>query len=274
MSQLNILKIGGGDGVDYAATIRNLTQRVNAGERWLLVHGASAETNRLTQAYGYSVQMITSPGGHVSRYTDARMIEIYAEAAERVNCGLVDLLQTHGVDSAGFGTASVIRGQRKAAIRAIRNGRQVVIRDDYSGRITGIDTESIRNALNIGVIPIIAPIAAGEESEALNVDGDLVAATIAKELGAERLVILSNVPGLLRDVDDSASLIPQFPLHELDNYQNYAQGRMKKKLIAAETAHVPVTILADSRLDNPIDAALNGGGTHITKDGIYVEHHT
>lgn len=274
MSQLNVLKIGGGDGVDYAATICNLAERVNSGEQWILVHGASSETNRLTGEYGYTVQTITSPGGHVSRYTDARMIEIYAEAAQTVNTHLVNLLAEQGIEATGFGTPSVIQANRKTAIRAIRNGRQVVIRDDYSGRIIGIDSVAIQNSLDSGAIPIIAPIALGQENEALNVDGDLVAATIANSLGAQRLVILSNVPGLLRDVEDPASLIPQFPLYELENYQTYAQGRMKKKLIAAETAYVGVTILADSRLHNPIDAALNGGGTHITKDGVYVEHHT
>lgn len=273
MSHINVLKIGGGDGVDHAATIANLVERVQTGERWILVHGASGETNRLTEAYGYEVRTITSPGGHVSRYTDAHMIQIYAEAAGTVNNELVQLLEHYDISAKGFGTPSVIQGQRKTAIRAIHNGRQMVIRDDYSGRITGVDTETILNTLSEGAVPIIAPIALGEEGEALNVDGDLVGATLANELNAERLLILSNVPGLLRDVNDSSSLIPQFPLHDLEDFQIYAKGRMKKKLIAAETAHVPQTILADSRLENPIDAALNGGGTHITKDGIYVEHH-
>ena len=97
----------------------------------------------------------------------------------------------------------------------------------------------------------------------LNVDGDLVAAHIARELHADTLIILSNVPGLLREVNDPQSLIPQFELHEIEHYETYAAGRMKKKLLAAQQANAACVILADSRVVRPIDAALAGGGTHI-----------
>jgi acetylglutamate/LysW-gamma-L-alpha-aminoadipate kinase len=106
----------------------------------------------------------------------------------------------------------------------------------------------------------------GEAFERLNVDGDLVAANIASEIGAETLIILSNVPGLLRDVQDPSSLVSHFSLHELSNYESLAAGRMKKKLLAAQQADAARVILADSRLPAPINAALNGGGTHILRD--------
>jgi acetylglutamate/LysW-gamma-L-alpha-aminoadipate kinase len=85
-------------------------------------------------------------------------------------------------------------------------------------------------------------------------------------LGADALVILSNVPGLLRDVNDPRSLIAEFDLSEIAHYESYAAGRMKKKLLAAREAMVERTILADSRVMRPLDAALNGGGTHIRHD--------
>ncbi len=266
MAILNVLKLGGGAGVDQAATLSNLAARVKAGERWVLVHGASDATNQLAAARGVAQRTITSPGGHVSRYTDAATIAVYAEAATAVNRQMALTLSEHDIAAEALAEAGVIHAERKKAIRALHKGRQMVIRDDYSGKITGVDADTLRAVLDSGAVPVVPPLAVGAEGEALNVDGDLTAATIARELGAETLIILSNVPGLLRDVTDSASLVPGFNLHTLRDYEHLAEGRMKKKLIAAQEAGVARVILADSRVETPLDAALAGGGTHIIGD--------
>lgn len=267
---INILKIGGGAGIDAAPVMRNLAERIRQGERWIIVHGASDATNRMTEAMGLEVQMLTSPGGHTSRYTNAEQINIYSAAAATVNQQVTAELCGYGVQAAGLAGPNVISAERKSAIRALRNGRMVVVRDDHSGRITGVDTELLWALLDAGITPVVAPVALGEEFERLNVDGDLVAATIAHALGAANLVILSNVPGLLRDVDDPASLVTRFNLSETRTYEGLAQGRMKKKLIAAQEADVDQVILADARVDAPLDAALAGGGTHIMRERAQV----
>ncbi|MBI5927799.1 MAG: [LysW]-aminoadipate kinase [Chloroflexi bacterium] len=269
----NVLKIGGGAGVDHRAVIRNLAERIQAGERWVLVHGTSAAANELATRLGVPVRTITSPGGHVSRHTDAQMIGIYGMAAASVNQQLCAELSGYGVRVAGLTGPTVISAQRKQAIRAIQNGRPVVIRDDFSGRITGIDRDLLESLLDAGYTPVIAPLAIGESGESLNVDGDLVAATAAHTLNANLLMILSNVPGLLRDVNDATSLVENFTLYEIERYENFAAGRMKKKLLAAREAKVEQVILADSRLENPINAALTGAGTHIWQEGQHVGHH-
>lgn len=260
---IHILKLGGGAGVDHAAVLENLAARIQSGERWLLVHGASDAANRLSEQVGYPAQTLTTPGGHTSRYTDARTIEIYSAAAGSVNQQLTAQLMANGVNVVGLAGPNIIHARRKTAIRAIRDGRQVIIRDDYSGTITDINASLLHTLLDAGMTPIVAPLAMGEEYERLNVDGDLVAANIARELHADTLIILSNVPGLLRDVNEPQSLIPQFELHDLEHYETYAAGRMKKKLLAAQQSNAARIILADSRVERPIDAALAGGGTHI-----------
>ncbi|NLX08790.1 MAG: [LysW]-aminoadipate kinase [Chloroflexi bacterium] len=260
---IHVLKLGGGAGIDYGPVLDNLAGRLRAGERWVLVHGASAMANALAEQAGYAVQTITSPGGHVSRYTDARMIELYRTAAEMVNDSIVAQLERGGAAVVGLSSPGVIRARRKEAIRAIRNGRQVVIRDDYSGTITGIDAGQLGALLDAGVTPVVAPVALGEQGEALNIDGDLVAATIAHTLDAAALIILSNVPGLLRDVRDPSSVVAGFEIPEIERYGDLAQGRMKKKLIAAQQAEVIQTIIAGAHGTAPIDRALSGGGTHI-----------
>jgi acetylglutamate/LysW-gamma-L-alpha-aminoadipate kinase len=268
---ISVLKLGGGEGVNHTRVLENLVRRIQAGEAWVLVHGTSAAANALATELGYEVQMITSPNGHVSRYTDVTMIDIYANAAAGVNRSLTAQLQAYGIQAYGIENASVVRGERKKAIRAIRHGRPVIIRDDYSGKITEIDTVVLQVLLNEGYTPIIAPIALGDEGENLNVDGDLASAAVANALGANRLIILSNVAGLLRDVHHPHSLISHFYAHEIEHYEGYAQGRMKKKMLAAQFAETERVILADSRIENPLDVALAGGGTHILREVNRVE---
>lgn len=258
-----ILKLGGGAGNDHSATLANLAARVQQGERWVLVHGASDAANTLADQVGYPAQTLVTPGGHTSRYTDARTIEIYCMAAALVNQQMTAQLIQLGVRAVGLAGPNVIRASRKTAIRAIRDGRQVIIRDDYTGTITGVDGDLLRALLDNGLTPVVAPVALGEAGERLNVDGDLAAATIARMLNADAALILSNVPGLLRDVQNPQSLITSFNLTELQRYESFANGRMKKKLLAAERAGVAHFIMADSRQSRPIDAALAGAGTHI-----------
>ena len=75
---INVLKLGGGAGVDQAAVLQNLAARIQSGERWVLVHGASDAANRLAEQVGYPAQTLVTAGGHTSRYTDARTIEIFS----------------------------------------------------------------------------------------------------------------------------------------------------------------------------------------------------
>jgi [amino group carrier protein]-L-2-aminoadipate 6-kinase len=261
---MNILKIGGGAGIDHRPTLHDLAHRIANGEQWIIVHGCSAMTNALLDEAGITPRTITSPGGHVSRYNDAATIALYESAAQRVNAAIVDDLCAVGVRAVGV--TDGLTGQRKRAIRGLVNERQVVIRDDHSGKLTDIDADRLHEILAAGGIPVIAPLAYDEDQSPLNVDGDLVAAQVARTLHADRMIILSNVPGLLRDVAHPGSLINGFSIHDLEHYADFAAGRMKKKLIAAREANVNTTILGDARADRPLSAALDGGGTHITRE--------
>ncbi len=217
---------------------------------------------------------LTTPGGHTSRYTDARTLEIFSAAVGAVNQRLVAALLRGGAPAVGLSGPNVLRAERHRAIRAVRDGRQFVVRDDYSGAITSVDGDLLRTLVDAGYLPVVGPLALGAEHERLNVDGDLVAAHVAQALQASTLIILSNVPGLLRNPDDPGSLIGSFSIGDLPRYAGFAAGRMKKKLLAAETALADLSpvgrvILADSRLHNPLDAALAGAGTHITRSAAY-----
>jgi [amino group carrier protein]-L-2-aminoadipate 6-kinase len=98
------------------------------------------------------------------------------------------------------------------------------------------------------------------------VDGDRAAAAVAAALGAEALLLLSNVPGLLRAFPDEATLIPHIARADVEEYLPVAQGRMKKKVLGAAEAlagGVGRVVLGDARRSQPVSHALEGHGTVI-----------
>jgi acetylglutamate/LysW-gamma-L-alpha-aminoadipate kinase len=120
--------------------------------------------------------------------------------------------------------------------------------------------------LDAGYVPVVAPLAMSEKGEALNVDADRAAAEVAAALDADTLLLLTAVPGLMRDFPDESSLINEIPLANLDKAIEYAQGRMKKKVLGAQEAlngGVGQVIIADGRVENSISNALAGNGTII-----------
>ena len=151
-------------------------------------------------------------------------------------------------------------------MRSVEAGRQRIVRDDYTGKLISANAGLLQLLLNAGYVPVVAPLALGVQAERLNVDGDRAAALIASSLGATTLLILSNVPGLLASFPDESSLVRHVAPSQLDWAESLAQGRMKKKVLAAREAlagGVTQVILAESRLAQPIRTALTGGGTWI-----------
>jgi len=267
--KLLVIKAGGGAGVDIEAVCRDVAALAAAGRQVVLLHGTSAAADALAAQAGVPVRALTSPSGHVSRYTDPEALEIYvAAAAGQVNKRITATLQGLGCNAVGLSGVDgrLLLAERKEAVRTVEAGRQRIVRDDFTGKLTTANSDLLRLLLDAGYTPVIAPLALGAQAERLNVDGDRAAALVAASLHATTLVILSNVPGLLADFPDEASLVRHVPADRLDWAEGLAQGRMKKKILAAREAMaggVRTVILADSRLPQPVQAALAGGGTVI-----------
>ena len=267
-SSIVVVKIGGAVGLDIDALCQDIAARWHVGERVVLVHGGSDATNTLSEQLGHPPRMVTSPSGHVSRYTDRRTLEIFAMATASLNRTLVERLQGLGVPAWGISgiDGRLLRARRKAAIRIVEDGRVRVLRDDWTGTVEEADGAMLRMLLSAGYLPVIAPLAAGENGEMLNVDGDRAAAVVAGALSAVTLVLLSNVPGLLRHFPDPASLVELIEADDLPAAMEWAQGRMKKKLLGAQEAlnhGVERVVLADGRRAQPLTDALHGIGTTI-----------
>ena len=264
-----VVKLGGTEGVDFSAVCVDAAQLLHQGQQLVFVHGGSAEANALGGSLGKPPKIITSPSGYTSRYTDRKTLEIFLMAVNgKVNSLLTEQLQRLGVNAFGLCglDGKLMQATRKDSIQSIENGKRKIIRDDYTGKIEKVNGELLTMLVNAGYLPVIAPVAVSEKGEALNVDADRAAAMVASVLQAETLILLTAVPGLMKNFPDESTLIRQLPQSQLSAASEAAQGRMKKKILGAEEAlkgGVCRVIIGDGRIQNPISNALAGNGTTI-----------
>jgi len=270
-----VIKIGGAEGIadHQAAFVRNLRELVAEGHRVTIVHGGSDAATRLGEELGTPARFATSPSGHTSRLTDARTLEIFTMATALINRSLVSALQAAGVNAFGLSglDGRALEAERKGPFRVVENGRRRLVRGDLTGRPKRADGDILQHLLDASCVPVVAPLGIDRESSvALNVDGDRAAAAIARAVGAEVLVILTAVPGVLADFPREDSLIGHVPTTGLDQLIELAGGRMKKKVLAASealrTADESGTpphrvVIATAAAAAPITSALAGCGT-------------
>jgi acetylglutamate/LysW-gamma-L-alpha-aminoadipate kinase len=264
-----VVKVGGGTTLDVDAVVNDIVALRAAGTELVLVHGGAKTTNAVAEALGHPPQFVTSETGHVSRRTDRRTLEIF----EMVYCGQlnkmwVEKLQRQGVNAVGLSglDGRLFEGTRKDTLRIRVDGRKMVLRDDWTGTVERVNTGLLNVLTGAGYFPVLTPPGASTSGEAINVDGDRAAAMVAGALKAEALVILTDMPGLLRAFPDESTLITRIPRREAESFMQFAEGRMKKKVMGAAEAigeGVGRVIFADGRIAEPITRALAGGGTHI-----------
>jgi [amino group carrier protein]-L-2-aminoadipate 6-kinase len=267
--QVIVVKVGGGTSLNIDAVVADIVALRSTGTELLLVHGGAQTTNAVAEALGHPPQFVTSETGHVSRRTDRRTLEIF----EMVYCGQlnkmwVEKLQRLGVNAVGLSglDGRVFEGERKDTLRIRVDGRRMVLREDWTGTVERVNLALLRLLLDAGYFPVLTPPGASKAGDAINVDGDRAAAMVAGAFRAEALVILTDTPGLLRAFPDESTLISEIPKANADQFMQFAEGRMKKKVMGAVEAigeGVGKVIFADGRTEKPITRALSGAGTHI-----------
>lgn len=276
MSRTIVVKLGGSAGIDNNLTLDDLAT-LSQQERVIFIHGANSLLDDFIRRQGKEPAHVTSASGQVSRYTDYEtMNDMLAIYAGQVNKRLVEGLQARGVNAVGLSgiDGRIAQGRRKPNIRIVENGKPRVLRGDYAGSLTNIDTTLLDLLLNNGFLPVLTPPALSEEGEAINIDGDKLALQLALAVNADALVLLSNTAGLLADLNDPDSLVTIVDVaseESVDAAMTAAGGRMKKKVqagIDAVNAGIPDVIFGDARIENPITSALNGKGTRVTSGAL------
>lgn len=264
---ITVVKIGGS--LELAEAGPLLAELAGFDGRLIVIHGAHLQLDRLATLLGHPPRMVTSVRGEVTRYTDRQTMDQFLMAyCGLVNKRLVEGLRREGADAVGLSAmdGGIATGRRKPDLRIVEGDRQRLLHDNHAGTIEAVDASLLRLLLDTGRLPVLTPPAISDQGEAINVDGDRLAAEVAIALGAQRLLILMNVPGLLRDPADEASLIPRLGPDEIEPHLPLARGRARVKLLAARRAlegGVPAVVLGDGRGERPLARALGGSGTWI-----------
>jgi [amino group carrier protein]-L-2-aminoadipate 6-kinase len=261
-----VIKLGGSAGIDLDRFLASLAR---LDQPYILVHGANVELDSLMRRVGIEPRLVTSSSGQISRYTDEETMDLFLMAySGKVNKRIVEMLQRHGANAVGLSAldGGIVRGRRKTRIRIVEDGKPKVLDGDYAGSIESVDVRLLCLLLENSYVPVLTPPALSHDGVAINVDGDKLAMELAIALGADTLMVFSNTAGLLERLDDPKSTVAEIEIDRIDHYVSMAQGRMKKKVLAAADAvrrGVNEVILADANRDDAIADALAGAGTHI-----------
>jgi acetylglutamate/LysW-gamma-L-alpha-aminoadipate kinase len=256
---ITVIKIGGSIADDIGALAAELRGRHDI----VLVHGGANKTTEVAEKLGKPQRFVESVSGFRSRFTDKDSMAIFA----MVTCGwinklLVEELQKNGVNAFGLSGAdgALIRSKRKDILKIVENGKEKVLRGDYSGKVEKVNGELLRTLLNAGLVPVVAPVALSHENELVSMDGDRGAAAIAGALGAERLVIFTDVDGFFRNFPNDLVREIRGP-KELEDATAIATAGMKKKLLAgreALDAGVREVVIANAKVARPLENARSG----------------
>jgi [amino group carrier protein]-L-2-aminoadipate 6-kinase len=234
----------------------------------VLVHGGGDTVTSVAQSLGLEQRFVVSPEGFRSRYTNAETIEVFTMVmAGKINKEIVRRLQSRGIRAVGLSglDGGLIRASRKERIIVKDDrGRRRVIDGGYTGRITGVAVSLMRSLLAENYLPVIAPVALGEQFESLNVDGDRAAASIATAIHADVLLLLTDVEG----VSIGGSVSRELSLPEAKSSIPKLGGGMITKVHAGVESlekGVRRVIIASGSLDAPFTSALElSQGTLIT----------
>ncbi len=254
-----IIKIGGSVVDDlHPSTILDIKKIVES-EGVVLVHGGGKEVTKVCKQLGKEPKFVTSPSGITSRYTDKETVEIFTMVmAGRINKTIVQMLQKNGINAIGLSgvDAKIIQAERKKKLLIINEkGRKQAIDGGYTGQIKEINSNFIKSLLDQGLTPVISPIAISEESEFLNVDGDRAAAYVAGKVGADKVLFITNVDGLLMD----DKLVTKLTLAEAKEIRPKIGPGMEKKILASTEAldmGVKEALIANGQKENPISSAI------------------
>lgn len=254
------IKIGGSV-VDnlHPSTIADI-KKVAQKEGVILVHGGGKEVTKTTELLGKEPKFVVSPGGIKSRYTDLETAEIFTMVMSgKINKTIVRLLQKNGINAIGLSgvDGKILQAERKKKLVIINEkGRKQIIDGGYTGKITEVNAKFLRTLLDMGLTPVISPIAVSEEFDFLNVDGDRAAAYVAGKIQSDKVLFITNVDGLL--INDQ--LVKNLTLAEAKEILPKIGFGMEKKILAATEAlemGVKEALIGNGQRENPISSAIS-----------------
>ncbi|MBO4559298.1 MAG: acetylglutamate kinase [Lachnospiraceae bacterium] len=230
------------------------------GVKIVLVHGGGPEINELMDKLGKKPEFVNG-----LRVTDKETVDIVQMVlAGKVNKTLVNLLEMKGGQAVGLSGMDGRLIEAKVKNEAL----------GYVGEITGINIKPVTDLLEKGYIPVISTVGCDEEGNTYNINGDTAAAHIAGALEAERLIMMTDIAGILKDKNDPATLIPKITPEEAEKL--YADGTISGGMIPkveccidALKYGVKNVVIMDGRVPHSILMELltdEGAGTMVSSE--------
>lgn len=230
------------------------------GVKVVLVHGGGPEISELMDKLGKKAEFVDG-----LRVTDKETMDIVQMVlAGKVNKTLVTLLESKG------GKAMGISGMDGRLIEAKTKNKKL----GFVGSITKINIQPVVDLIEKGYIPVISTVACDKKGNTYNINGDTAAAYIAGALGAESLVMMTDIAGILRDKDDPSTLIPEITISDAEKLQEEGviSGGMIPKVdccVEAINKGVKKVFIMDGRVPHSIlmeTLTDEGAGTMVRGD--------
>lgn len=234
-----VLKAGGEVFADQQTT-RRLMEQVGilhqVGIRVVMVHGGGPQSTELANALGMDATFVDG-----RRVTDAASLNVSAMVLNgQINTRI--LAACRDLDVPAVGISGVDAGLIKAHRRPPVETASGEVDYGFVGDIDSVDADILKKQLDNGLMPVVSPLSADENGELLNINADTVAAAIAAELNAEKLILATGAAGILEDINDPASLVSYIDRKGLDALRD--AGKLADGMLPKAAA---------------IDAALSGG---------------
>lgn len=239
---------------------------LKAQHQFLLVHGGGDVVTETAIKLGKEQRFVVSPDGIRSRYTDRETMDIFT----MVMCGLLAKKVVETLAKAGIRAVSlsgldggVLRASRKKKLLIVdERGRKMIIDGGYTGRMQTVDPGVPDALLASGFIPVVSPVAMGEESEPLNVDSDRAASYLAMGTHADAVLFLTDVKGLTLD----GRMVERLSVEQARQALPKIGFGMQKKILAgieAMEGGVREVIIASGFGEAPLTAALAHTGCTV-----------
>ncbi|WNY27710.1 acetylglutamate kinase [Methanolapillus ohkumae] len=238
-----VIKVGGNAmmGPEAAANlmeeiIQDIVLLHFVGIKTVVVHGGGPEINEKMEKMGKQPKFI---GG--LRVTDDDTLEIATMVlVGNINTKMVSLINRFGGKGVGLNgvDANLIMAKKKKSQKIVVDGNEEDVDIGWVGETEIINPKILKIMIEDGYIPVISPVATDKKGHMLNINADTVAGDVAAALGAKKLIMMTDISGVLRDVKDKTSRISKIELSEIDGFidDKIITGGMIPKIRGAEVA--------------------------------------
>ncbi len=214
MDNLYVLKFGGNAIRGREAMMRlsnEIAQMTKDGARIVLVHGGGPEISEEMERKGLKPKKVAG-----IRVTDEASLEIAEKVLSNLNKDVVSCLTEAGVQAIGMPGYHCTLCVKKAPVEAVEDGQKIIVDVGLVGEVSECDPNALLDLLENGIVPVVYPIGKDKDGNKLNVNADTMVAGIAASLPCKEMIAITDVPGILMDVNDKSSKLDKVDLKKID----------------------------------------------------------